>query len=697
MKTSEKLLNEKRREILFNLDRNETYSNIHLDMYDLSAYLTDFKFDSSLAEKIIEFKRETDERIITHIEGEDKKSFMRHQLQALQFIFGNKRSIISAPTSFGKTMIIKEYIFRAQPNSVVVIVPTNALAYELEKTFKENSNFSNYEIYDSILEDVNSEGNQSGNRLFIGTQEKYLEVFKEKELTIDLFVIDEAYKLEESVRKSRSYKLSLTFLDSISDMSNKIVLLSPNAKFIGFERYEFNIYSTYFNAVEKDFIICNETEFYKLLKNESEINKTILFCQSPNTISKLYDKLSLEYDVRINNSNKEIENLIKTIKSDIHPEWSVVKYLEKGILIHHGQMPKYIQNKIQRLYIEDCDLNLIIGTNSLSEGINTPTKNLFINPDYRIEENKFLIKNTVGRAGRLGQYPVGRIFSLQNCQELLEEEIEIKLALEEDEAREEIIDITNDDEIGMVVEEFGLPADVVRKIIKKFSISLPKLKRLLIELKKPTREQADITELLKISKNVFNEEKSYISNEERLYMKGMLNYFYVIPIGSRSNRKRLDTFSDKIKFFREKAPKSKKSISEIIEGYLKMQYSTLEHHINPIVFIAKMIEEEVPEWGFGEDVMRIILEYLKKYQTKILGIDEFFQLEENQRKILLTIRSYGISLTGVRDIRALIQEIENRLNIRYSTYDILNTIKNISKERDNELSSACKNIVQQYI
>ena len=48
---------------------------------------------------------------------------------------------------------------------------------------------------------------------------------------IDLFVIDEAYKLQESVvSNQRAYKLSETFLDSLANSSKKVFLLTPKAK-----------------------------------------------------------------------------------------------------------------------------------------------------------------------------------------------------------------------------------------------------------------------------------------------------------------------------------------------------------------------------------------------------------------------------------------------------------------------------------
>lgn len=71
------------------------------------------------------------------------------------------------------------------------------------------------------------------------------------------------------------------------------------------------------------------------------------------------------------------------------------------------QMPKYVQNRMINLFNENENYHILFGTNSISEGINTVTKNLFIHPEYNNLKDLLLLKNTIGRAGRLGRYPIG--------------------------------------------------------------------------------------------------------------------------------------------------------------------------------------------------------------------------------------------------------------------------------------------------
>ena len=197
--------NGRRKKILEKLDKGKSVSIIELGMYDLTPYFSTDEFDVSLSEAIMLNKNL--ERRIEHIDLE--LFFSPPQYKALEVLYEKDRVILSAPTSFGKTLLIKEYIYKMKPQSVVYIVPTNALAYELERSFKENEHFSDYIIFDkcSIIEGMNNERMSDEKLFFIGTQEKFLEIEPSIMGEVELFVIDEAYKLQESVKGQRAYKL----------------------------------------------------------------------------------------------------------------------------------------------------------------------------------------------------------------------------------------------------------------------------------------------------------------------------------------------------------------------------------------------------------------------------------------------------------------------------------------------------------
>ena len=82
---------------------------------DLTVYSKDFTLDSLLYNAFAQ--SELDEGVAMHPE----------QIQILNEIKAHDAIIISAPTSFGKTFCVFEYIARTQPQNIVLIVPTLAL------------------------------------------------------------------------------------------------------------------------------------------------------------------------------------------------------------------------------------------------------------------------------------------------------------------------------------------------------------------------------------------------------------------------------------------------------------------------------------------------------------------------------------------------------------------------------------------
>lgn len=660
--------NQQRKKLLEELDKGEEVSIIELGMYDLTPYFKD-QFDVNLSEAIMLNKNF--ERRIEHIEKDIY--FSPPQFRALKALFDNDRVILSAPTSFGKTLLIKEYIYKQKPQNIVYIVPTNALAYELERSFKENVNFSDYVIFDkcSIIEneDIDKE-----NLFFIGTQEKFLEIDKNTLGVIDLFVIDEAYKLHESIRKQRAYKLSETFIDSMARNSKKIFLLTPKANFHGFEKYEFNIFESSFNAVEKNYIILEEKNFFDTLLIKGKEEKTILFCGSPNQINATYEVIKNRIEV------KETTEFAKLLEADVHPDWSVIKLLKAGILTHHGQMPKYVQNRMINLFNKTKDYNILLGTNSISEGINTVTKNLFIHPEYNSYSNILLLKNTVGRAGRLGEYPIGYIYSTVKIDDVVENEIEISLAISDEEELAEIEESKNVEKILEFSENYNIEFEFCKELLIKNKISLAKLGKILEALKQGCRFPG-ISNLPFIANRVFDNEYNGMMSNDKFLITGYLNTYY----NDGNEKVFLNDFSNRITYFKKKS-KQELENTEIINYYMQFIYSTLEYYIMPIVNIGLELKGNNTNWEFGNNIIESLEECKRKYYKKTYGSLDVEQLSETHMRIIGAMKDYGM-MNIIKSLNAqILNEIESCLNVRYSTIDVLRAIEYLANNSDKHRS-----------
>lgn len=668
--------NDKRKDLLMAIDQGEKVSDLALGMYDLTPYFNE-DISKSLAEKIMYINNEC--RQVKHIL--DKKIYFAPQQEdALNNLEKYNKCILSAPTSFGKTLIVKEYIYKTKPKNIIYIVPTNALAYELENSFKSNQVFSDYRIFDRTKSSIDT-NEKNSKLLFIGTQEKYLEIRNSIEDKIDLFVIDEAYKLEETTKNQRAYKLSETFLDSIINLSKKVFLLSPNANFIGFEKYEFQILEYNYNSVDKVYKVINESNFYDVVYEKSNNNKTIVYFDTPRAINDSIDNFK-------SISKEKDDEFIRFLEREYHPEWSVIKLLKKGILVHHGQMPKYIQNKMMNLFVDDKNFNLLLGTKSISEGINTPCKNMFIHMSCKTEKMQgLLLKNTIGRAGRLGVYPIGHIFSTKNIEELTKNKITVSLSISKEEELKEIEQSNDESAIDQLCKKYNIEKEFYENIRKKYHFSLNIISKILEELQNDLM-YSNFSSLPYIAAKIFDEYK--YASIDSICIRGVLQYYY-------GNEKRyLKTYDDKIQFYRLKSKENRITDTEIIDYYMRFLYSSLENYFVPVANIGFELFQRYPDWMFGENVIECINNFIDRYNKIIIGIRNYETFTDEQKIILQTLRDYGIIINSNTINHEMVAEIESRLNIRYSTYDIIRAINYLAINSKNN-AERFLNIKNRYI
>ena len=58
-------------------------------------------------------------------------------------------------------------------------------------------------------------------------------------------------------------------------------------------------------------------------------------------------------------------------------EWSLIKVLQNGFGMHHGKLPKYIQQEILEQFNNGV-FNILFCTSTIVEGVNTNAQNIII-------------------------------------------------------------------------------------------------------------------------------------------------------------------------------------------------------------------------------------------------------------------------------------------------------------------------------
>lgn len=332
-----------------------------------------------------------------------------------------KNIAVVAPTSYGKSEMIISKLKSHTNQKVCIIVPSKALLAQTKKNLLRNG-------FKKIITHPDMFNKREGPFLSVLTQERLLRLLqKNKNLFIDLILIDEAHNLLES--KGRASLLAQVLLiaqkrknDFVVNFFTPFLMNVKNLKvsnhnidikgkpineYMKIEKFFFytlneNTINRYDQFLNRIFptpckLFDNDIEF--VLSNKS--SKNILYLNRPSHAEKAALHLSkVENDLL---PTPEIEIIVKAIGDLIHPEYNLIKCIRKGVVYHHGNMPDVI-----RLYVEDIfskyhQFKYIVTTSTLLEGVNIPAEKIFLLTPIK-GKNSYLtpsqFKNLIGRVCR---------------------------------------------------------------------------------------------------------------------------------------------------------------------------------------------------------------------------------------------------------------------------------------------------------
>jgi hypothetical protein len=384
---------------------------------DLTVYSKSYCFDSILYNSF------------SHSHLDDNICLHPEQISILNEIDKNNALIISAPTSFGKTFCIFEYIARKMPTNIVLIVPTLALVDEyLKKIIKKYSSaFKYYKIYTNV--DENASYDFSRNNIFILTHDRVVHESSYMLIkNIDFLVIDEVYKLEKDISNDRVLILNLAYY-CLAKLAKKYVLLAPFINNIeDREKLDKNpaFYKSMFSPVVNDVNVIEiltekdrNTETKRILSRLNPDDKTLIYFPTVSEIYR-YIKDNISNESVMTNMDEDIRDFLEWARDEIHEEWYLVKAMERGYLVHNGQLPIGTRLYQMDTYENSSYYSKMLCTSTLLEGVNTTAKNIIITKPSRkgrgrkgqAQEKEDLFSafdfyNLVGRTGRLYQHYLG--------------------------------------------------------------------------------------------------------------------------------------------------------------------------------------------------------------------------------------------------------------------------------------------------
>lgn len=394
---------------------------------------------------------------------------------------------VSAPTSFGKSLLIEEIVARNSYKNILIIQPTLALIDETRRRLQK------YKAYSMVMNTMQA---PSERNVFILTAERVLEY---KNLPqIDFLVVDEFYKVSSRANDNRQGILNIALSRLLEDSKVQSLYLTPSIDEMSEEFLKkYNIY-----FFKTDYSLVN-TNIHEIRYKGSEEKKHKLFemlakKEDPSLVyvssPKRAYKMAIEYlDYLKTHLEKQFleQSLLLTdwISDNISEKWRFNSALKYGIGVHNGELPRHVVSS-QLEYFNQGKLKVMFVTTSLIEGVNTAAKNMFIFDERKgkIKLDYFDFSNIVGRAGRMKKYFTGEVYLFGEKPEKNDFKIDVPF-VEQTNASDEVLinlpysEMKEDSQKRIEILKGNIPTELI-EIIKNNYVSVDEQKQLYQEIEK---------------------------------------------------------------------------------------------------------------------------------------------------------------------------------------------------------------------
>lgn len=348
----------------------------------------------------------------------DKTPVTLHSAQShiLKRLLLGDNIAVSAPTSFGKSFIVDAFIAIRQPENVVMIVPTIALADETRRRIEHKFSHK-YKII------TTTDATIAERNIFIFPQERSF-AYLDKLEKIDILIVDEFYKASSMFDDDRSSSL-LSAIIELGKISRQKYYLAPNIHKIadnvftqGMQFMRLTDFKTVITKAakiyEKRRSDENVDEFKKThLLNilQSNTSKTLVYAGSYNNINKVSSILVDKLHKKDTSLLRDFNDWLKVNYGD---SFSLCQLSERGVGIHNGKMHRSLSQIQVKLFECSEGLDTIISTSSIIEGVNTQAEQVIVwsNKNGSHKFDYFTYRNIIGRAGRMFKYFVGKVYLL---------------------------------------------------------------------------------------------------------------------------------------------------------------------------------------------------------------------------------------------------------------------------------------------
>jgi len=419
----------------------------------------EFEYDQiSSFDTVLSTELESNRQLYSLGDGDYLSEFQNEIYRALR----DKKDIaISGPTSSGKSFILQRFIREKVREDgkfeVIYVVPTRALISEVSNdlkgidediTVKTGAYFSDEDDDENVFlvatperclkllrEDTSDNINPSlvffdeiqniedGERgvLFETVIESLHEIWPEMQIVAAGPYLDDPGSTLRKITGKDVEEITTVFTPIFQlkiilrfEAQNKkknrkldVVILSPSGEEVQFKIDEPP--GLTFSKVKGN----KKKSLGKILDRFAEGEKNLVYASQKNYAEQWAERLKNEREY--SPQSDRTRDLTDFLATAIHEEYTLIDCLKHGVAFHHGMVPKIARTEIEDIYREENDLNTIVSTPTLLQGVNLPAKNMFVlDPTKgRKELTDFDFKNLIGRVGRLNHWLYGSIYCIE--------------------------------------------------------------------------------------------------------------------------------------------------------------------------------------------------------------------------------------------------------------------------------------------
>ena len=359
------------------------------------------------------------------IGGDESVTLHREQSRLLHELLAGKSIAVSAPTSFGKSFVIDSFISIRRPSTVVILVPTIALADETRRRLHRKFSRT-YKIITTADQPL------AENNILVFPQERAIGYIPLLD-SIDVLIVDEFYKASPTFDKERAPALIRAIVE-LSKVARQRYFLAPNISVL-----RDNSFTDGMEFLRLDFntVFVEKTDLYREIGRDSEKKNRVLLQILESNRGKIliyagtYANIVSIANLLMTSLEPLAHPLLTQFRSWLskhyEPDWSLPNLIVNGVGIHNGRLHRSLSQIQIRLFEESNGLDRIVSTSSIIEGVNTSAEIvvLWSNKNGRARIDDFTYKNIIGRGGRMFRHFVGKVFVLEEPPDETQTQLEL--------------------------------------------------------------------------------------------------------------------------------------------------------------------------------------------------------------------------------------------------------------------------------